>query len=447
MHRYSLKNLALLAVLLVTPLIGKAQNNSYSLETCIQTAWKNSTDISRSELSLSSEQSSLEQSKAARNPNLILQGSGNVSSGNSYDEVTTEWDRSINSSASLQLSSSLTIYNGAKLRNAILKDEVDIKAADSDIQTQKEILALNILTAYMNVLYAEEQAKNSKAQLASTTEQLNYTKERKSAGVIAQSEYLNMQSQYATDEASYISSQSQVRILKVNLMQLMNIPINDLIEIESPELDELLMHQNTMTASDIYLKALELQPSIQTASLDLESAAYDIKMAKAGSLPEITMNGSLGTNYNQGLQSLNFGSQMANQVTPSLGISVSVPIYQRKVVKNNVTQASIQQQSIALQLTDIKNSLRQSIEQTYTDALVANADYKAAIDQYNAQQESLNMADEMFKQGLINATEYLVIRNNFVAAENSVTQSKFQVILQNEYLRYYNGQWIIGQLK
>lgn len=421
------------------------QPNNYSLEQCIDYALKHSTDINRSENSLKSEKSNLEQSKAAQGPNLLFNVNQNVNSSNNY--TTTEsngcWDRDNYSSTNLILSSSITLYNGAKLKNSIRQDKINLAAAESDIQTEKELLSLNIVTAYINVLLSKEQLMNSQSQLQSTEKQLEYAKARKSAGIISNVDYLNIKSQYATDKAALISAQSNLKINLVSLMQLMNMPVNDLFDIVEPNITAEVNNLRTPKADKIYNTALGIRPEIKTAELDFNSALTGIKIAKADALPSLLLNGSLGTSYMSNLSGICFSNQLTHQVNPSVGLSLSVPIYQRKQVKNQIEQATILADNYQLILTDTKNNLRKAIEQACTDVSIANMTYQASQEQYQAEQNSYQLSEEMFSQGLINSVDYLTSKNNLIAAESSLTQAKFNVVLQNKIIDYYCGEPII----
>ncbi len=134
---------SVILALLFTGLVlseSSAQDKLYSLDECISYALDNSTTMGRASNQIESEISALEQSKAERGPNLLLSGSESLSSRNSYLATNPGdgWDRENTSSLDMSLSSSLTLYNGAKLKNAVLQGRTNLQAAETDIQTQEE---------------------------------------------------------------------------------------------------------------------------------------------------------------------------------------------------------------------------------------------------------------------------------------------------------------------
>ncbi len=433
-----------LIILIILGLPVAAQQKLYTLEDCINYALENSTSMGRATNEVKSNESWLEQKMAARTPNLLMSGSQTLSSGSKYAETSSanDWDRDNTSHLNLSLNSSLTLYNGAKLKNAIIQGQTNLEAAESDIQTQKELISLDVLSAYITVMFAKEQLKNDEAVLEATTKQFEQASVRKEAGVLSPSDYLNIKSQYASDKASLVTTQSNLRLSLVNLMQLINMPVNSTFDIAEPNIDGLLMNEGETDAAKVYEIALELQPGIKTAELDLQSAELDIQLAKADALPLVSLNAGLSTLYSNALSNVNFTEQMSHQFTPSIGLSLSVPIYQRKQVKNNVKQAEIASDNVRYNFIDIKNDLRKAIEQACTDAQSANSAYLSSIEQLEAQQESYRVSEEMFAQGMVNSVDYLTSKNNLTSSEIDLIRAKYTVVLQNKIVEYYMGNQI-----
>jgi outer membrane protein len=67
-----------------------------------------------------------------------------------------------------------------------------------------------------------------------------------------------------------------------------------------------------------------------------------------------------------------------------VGLSLSIPIYQKKQVKSNISIAKIGYEDAILSETDTKNELRKNIEQACTDVNSAQVEYEASLEQYQA---------------------------------------------------------------
>ncbi|MGQ1946974.1 TolC family protein [Geofilum sp. OHC36d9] len=416
-----------------------AQAQSYSLKDCIEYALENSTDIERSQNNVSIQSAYLEQSKASRLPNLQLGVNQQLSSTSSYNSTDSGWDRSSNSTLNASLTSEIALYNGAKIKNTISQNRINLESAELSIQAEKELISLNILSYYIDVLLARDNLSNSRLQFEATQKQLVYAEARSEAGVISRSDLLYIKSQLASDKTSMIEAESNMRIALVSLMQIMNMPINDSFDIQQPDIEALINQNPEINPEAVYNIALGIQPGIQTAELNVKSAETEVAIVKSGTLPSLKLNTGVGTGYGSNIDNINFGEQFSNNVNPYVGLSLSIPIYQRKQVKTQVKAARIESSNVKLELMDLKNDLRKYIEQACTDAQTAQSSYSALQEQLDAEQESYDVASEMYSQGLINSVDFLLSKNNLIIAENKFTQAKYNLVLQNKIVEYYLG--------
>lgn len=418
-----------------------AQDKAFTLNNCIEYALENNTTIGRANNNIESQKSYLEQRKAAQGPDLSISAADTWSSSKSHSNTYGTWSKSTGTNLSVGLNSSVTLYSGASLKNAINQGKLNLSAAEINVKTQKELLSLDVLAAYIDVMKAKEQVQNSQLQVEITQKELDEASIRSEAGVMAPADYLNIKSEYSSNKAALVSSQSDLRISLVSLMQLMNMPISSTFDIEDVDLEALLQENPITDPTSVYTLAIGLQPSIKTAELDVESADFDIKLAKAAALPTLSLNGSLYSYYNHDTD-VNFSGQLSHAITPSLGLSLSIPIFQNKTVKNNIKQAAIQKQAYEFDLLDIKNDLRKAIEQACTDAQTANMTFASYQEQLEAEQESYKLAKKMFAEGLLSSTDFLTSKNNLYEAEINLTSSKYNVLLENEIIEYYMGETI-----
>jgi outer membrane protein len=288
----------------------------------------------------------------------------------------------------------------------------------------------------------KDNVKNDEIQLESTQEQLRYAEARKEAGSLNLSDFLNIKSQLATDKTNLVQSKNSYQMALVSLMQLMNMPVNSEFDIVYISVDDLISSAVEFDAVTVYNIALGLQPSIKSAQLNIESAEADIKIARADALPELTLDGSIGSGYVSDYYDIGFDDQFSNNIYPSIGLNLTIPIFQQKEVKTQVRIAKIGVENSKLELMDQQNSLRKYIEQACTDALLARSNYEALQEQFLAEQESYQVVAEMFKQGMINSVDLLTSKNNLVVAENQLIQAKYTLVLQNEIVEYYMGNKI-----
>ncbi len=418
-----------------------AQEKVWSLNDCIDYALSKNVDIRKSVLSTKEDEINLAQSKE----NLLPTLSGSASTDYSWQKETLTEENSFgkrqrSNTTSFGLDASATLFNGSKLKNKVKQAKINFQSSQYASETEKESVQLSILEAYLEILYSQESVKKDKQQIESTTEELNLAKERLDVGVISQSDYLEIKSELASEKSTLADDLSTLATDRVTLMQLMELPVDDSFQIESPEIDDLLASvQGTPSANDVYLQALQIKPQIKEAELNLKSAKLDEKIAQAALYPTLSLSGGLSTGWSGQISGFSKSSQLKNQFTPSVGLSLSIPIFSNYQGKNNLDLAKISTSSVELDEIDTKNTLRKNIEQACVDLTTNRVKYEANMEAYDSAKESYEVASEKYKQGLINSVDFLSVKTDLITAENGLLQATFNLVFSDKRLDFYKG--------
>ena len=419
---------------------GQAQNKTWKLEECINYALDKNIQVKKSNLTSDQDLLYSNQAKSNRLPSVNASVSENFNWYKGFDSSTGQYGSSNGSnSTNYGVNTSVSLYNGDKLNTRIKQAEINLQSSKYYSESVKESVGLNILNAYLQVLYFYENVKNAEKQIESTTEQLSLAKERMDLGVIASSDYLQIKSELATEKYTLATAQSQLAIDNVTLEQLMELPVDPNFSISSPDLESLLVEFVQPDAQEIYNLALGIKPEIKNIELTKESTALNVKIAKADYMPSISANAGLSTGYS----SLNSGSgyttQLNDKINPSVGLTLSIPIFQKKQVKTNVGIATIAVSNAELDVVNTKNQLRKEIEQACVNVASAKSQYTASLEQNQSSKESYDVTNEKFKVGLLNSVDFLVQKTSLITSESKLLQSKFNLIFSYKVLDFYKG--------
>jgi outer membrane protein len=412
------------------------QDSTWTLVKCIDYALSQNITIRKGELSNQRYGVYVEESKAQRLMSV------NASVGQNFNWVrstaTGSSGLSGTNGSSYSVNSGVTIFNSSKITNQIKQSELNLEGGEYSLLTSKESISMSILDAYLQVLYTEEQVKNSEKQIMSSESQLNLAAERLRRQVISQSDYAQVKSQLATEKLTLANSNSSLAIAKVNLEQLMELPVSENFKIAHPVMADPLNQNRVPDVKTTFETALAIKPQIKNAALNKEIASLDEKIAKAGYYPTLSASAGISSSYSSKGTDPYFG-QISDAISPSAGFSLSIPIYQKKQVKTNVTVAKISYQDAELTEINTKNALRKSIEQACQDVISSQIKYEASIESYKATLEASTLSDEKFKNGMINSVDYLVSKTNLIVAESELLQSKYNLIYTYKVLDFYLG--------
>ena len=131
--------------------------------------------------------------------------------------------------------------------------------------------------------------------------------------------------------------------------------------------------------------------------------------------------------------------QLDNSFYQQIGLSLSVPIFTRRVVRTNVEKARIQVQQAQLDQKNIKNNLSLQVEQAYVNVVNAQGQYDAAVEQLTATKESYRIANEQLKVGAVTTVDYLIQKNLYTQAYQQYIQAKYNAALTVRIYDFYRG--------
>ena len=172
--------------------------------------------------------------------------------------------------------------------------------------------------------------------------------------------------------------------------------------------------------------------------LAIEQSQLSTKIAKSGYMPTISLSGSLGDSHMTGSQT-NWAKQMKNNFSGTLGVTVSIPIFDNRKNKSAVERAKVAETTAQLDLQDTQKQLYQSIETYWLNATNSQAKYVAAKSSVKSLSTSYELMTEQFNLGLKNIAELLNSRANLLNAQQTMLQDKYTALLNRNLLSFYAG--------
>lgn len=418
----------------------KAESQNFTLAQCIQYALEHNISVQQSKLSAETNKVNAEQIRSSRFPSVDANIRQNHVWIDEQQAQSDNWKFTGNSSTSAGINANVTLFNGFRTNNAIKQAESNYQAGLLDAETRKESVILQVLQAYMQVLYADEQIKNAKNQVDLTAKQLEYAKERYKIGAISQADYLQIESQLATEKLTLTNANNQLASNKTNLMQLMEHPITQSFSVEKPDLSQLKYNDSIPDVMQVYALALASKPQVQSIALKSKSAELEISKAQANKLPTLLLEAGVTTNYSGKVSQLSFSSQLDHNFSPSIGVTLSIPIFKQGLIKSQIQNAQIQQQITQLDGQSTLNQLRKDVENACLDVTSSITEYKSAFAQQQTASESYELAQERFSKGVINSVDFLYQKTSFIKAESTLLQARYNLLYSIKVLDFYSGK-------
>ena len=421
----------------------------WTLKNCIDYALTQNIQLKKSKIALESSQVDSKSARAKLFPSLSFGSTQQYINtpfpeGNSLDNyvITGSKGSSKNSyTGNYSLRSSMTLYNGGKLRNNVKSSKLQEQVQQYSVEEEIDNIETSITESFLQILYAQESVKINEETVALSKLQCERGKALLEAGSISQSDYAQLESQYSSDKYQILISQTTLESNIQTLKQLLEMDMTETLSISTPNLEAHDVLTPLPGKEEVYQSALNFIPSIQSGKLGIDIAKLEHKNAKAGYYPTLDLSASVGTGHISGSDS-NFGQQMKNKLNESIGLTLSVPIFSNRENKSAVEKAKLQISEAELEYLNAQKELQKTIEDIYLNATSSQAQYAAAIEQVKASKTSYNLAQEQFNLGMKNTVELLTEKNNFLSAQQEMLQAKYMAILNAQLLRFYQGKEI-----
>lgn len=447
----------------------------WSLQECVDYALEHNITIKQSENDI--ELAEIGKKDALGNflPTLNINGSQAWNSGLTTDVTTGVLRNQTTANTSAGLSSGIMIYGGRQNVNQMRKAELSILANRYQMDKIKDDITLNVINAYLKVLFDMEAINVAKPQLEISQEQLSRSEKLVEAGTIPKGDLYEIQATVANDEQNLIVTENNKKLSLLSLAQLLQLENADNFDISDTEIASLpLVNLANYSVQDIYAKALENRNEIRVAKANIELAEKDIALAKGALQPQLTgffnwnsrysdINGFQsyidpndptqvigiveGTNQNvlgpktsvRTVGADSFFDQFGDNKGYSYGLSLNIPVFNGFKASNNVKKAKIFKEQQEYQLDKEELDLERIINTVYLDARGALKVYDAAKKSVAAQEESFRYAQEKFNVGVMNSFEFSQIKNNVVKAQSDFLRAKYDFIFKVKLLEFYYG--------
>ena len=412
---------------------------TWTLDDCINYAVQNNITIKASVLTKQTAEVTLTQSKYSRFPSLNASASQNLNNGTSIDPITSNFVSQLVHSTSVGVSAQVTLFNGNYINNTIRQNELLIKQNEFFVSEAKNSIILSVTQAYLQALYYKEGITVAQNAVASSQEQLSQINAQYKAGSVAGLDVANLQTQLSNDQYTLVTSKNSFRQQLITLKQLLELdPLVD-FEIATPKLSEETMVVPNL--KEVYESAVASMSEIKSAKLQTEVNNFDLKKAKAGYLPTLSLNAGLYSGYTN-TRDFDFFTQIHGNFYQSAGVSLTIPIFSKYANKAAVEKAKITIEQSKLTAQSTTKQLYLKIESAWQNAVSVQSEMQAAENLRNSSKLAYEMAEKKALLGSLNATDLLVSKNTYLTAEQKYLQTKFSSALYYQLLQFYQGNAI-----
>lgn len=412
----------------------------WTLEQCIEFAQRNNTTVRTRAVQVDQNSNELSTARFSRLPDLNASVGYNVSFGRGTGDDNVYKTQTLQT-GSFDLSASMPLFQGLRINRTVKGGKLDLAAAVQDLERAREDVAVNVMTLYLQVLYYKELVGVAERQLDLSTRQAERSRELVASGKQPESARYESEALAANDALTLTQARNDLQLALLDLSQAMNRESAAGFDIALPDLDPLLdraLSKHTDTEA-IYDYAAENRPHIRAERIRLESSENSVAIARSYLYPSLSLRGGYGTGIYSSMDA-DFWPQFRRNGSEFVGVSLSIPIFNRRVSRNNVRTAKLSVERQQLTLLEAEQSLRKEIEQAGYNAEAAGTKYRAAVAALAAAETAFAYEEQKAEAGRSTVFDFNDAKTRMEKAASELVQAKFELVFRRKLLDFYHGE-------
>jgi len=442
-NTFKMKN-SFFIVALLLGISSFSQEKKWSLQECVNYALENNITIKQGENTLLTDEQNIVAAKGNFLPSVSASAGHNIGVGTQRIDIGNTQvivDRTSNST-SFGVGANQTIFNGFRLTNLYQQSKLNLETSKLELSKIKDDISLNVVNAYLNILFNKENLETAKAQYTFSEKQLEQVENLVEAGAQPRANIYDAEATLSADAQKVTLAENNVTLALLTLSQLLQVPFDgfnvQIITIDSPS--EAILYSNVAPVLNF---ALQNRSEIKIAEKNIENAQLNTEISKSGYYPSVSLG--LGFNTNAFYSNLvkneeAFLDQLNNQKSQSLNLNINIPIFSRFQNKTAVAKSKIQEDNSKLNLEQAKLNLESNIQRAFTDAQAAFKAYEASKKSLTSQELAFNNSKERYNIGSMTSFELEQARIRLINAQASLINAKYDFVFKTKVLDFYMGK-------
>ena len=378
------------------------------------------------------------QSKLAFLPNLSVSANTGQTYGNSFNTTDGTLASTTTNTLNAGLSSSVTLFDGLKNVANLKSAQLNENAGEQDLTRAKQTAVFTVASNYLALVTQQQQLDVQQQNLTAQEALENQISQMVKAGSRPVSDLYQQQATVASARAAVVTAQNAVELAKVDAIQTLQLDPRGSYEFPAPALPDTAATNVHFDLDSLLDRAFARRPDLAAAGSRVDAAQQDVKAANASKYPTISLTGG----YNSGVSSANdanFLDQLNQRRGGSIGIGVSIPLFDRGATQAATERAQIATDNARLALSTQKQQVALEVRRAYLDYDAARQQLQAADAQQKAATLAVTTTQQRYQVGASTLVELSQARATQVQAQSAYITARNNLVFQQSLMSYYTG--------
>lgn len=414
------------------------QTEEWDLQKTIDYAISKHPTVQQSILKVDQRKQEITASKGMLLPSVSASTSQNYSFGSTINPGTNQREALNVGTTQFSAIANWELFNWRNFMNISLS-KMNKESSDYRLKAVQNDIALNVIQLFFQYQNDKALLGVLKTQLDGVEEQIKRTEKEVEIGNRPKSDIYDIKANMGTLQEQWVSAKNQKEISKNNLL--------NALAINSDNIDFVQNTTDTSSAlafsdENFVKEMLEKNPAYLAAAKDIQASAEKIGVERSGYLPTLNGQYSWSTFYSKVLggnqPTTAFSDQFNQNKNQQVYFNLSIPVFNKLQVKSNVEIAKLNKINADLEKEKTVNNLVTALKAIKIQYQNSEEKYRLLQQNFENQKLSFEKSEEKYKEGLMDAYTFFVVRNNWLQANFNLIKSRYDVMLQEELWKIYN---------
>jgi outer membrane protein len=410
-----------------------------TFDQALKIALTQSTGIKQAQNTAALNSAAVTQQKLAFLPNLSLSANTAQSYGNNFNTTDGQLVNTTTNTLNAGLSSSVTLFDGMKNVSNLRSAQFDQTAGEQDLARAKQTAVFTVASNFLSLVTQQQQLGVQQQNLTAQEALENQISQFVKAGTRPVSDLYQQQAIAASARAAVVTAQNAVDLAKVDLIQTLQLDPRGTYDFQAPVLPDTAGADASFSLDSLLDRAFAQRPDLGADASRVDAAQQDVKAASASKWPTISLTGG----YNSGVSSAadaSFIDQLNQRRGGSIGVGVSIPLFDRGATQVATERAQIQADNARLALATQRQQVALEVRRAYLDYEAARQQLAAADAQLKAATLAVTTTQQRYQVGAATLVEVTQARATQVQAQSALINARNTVVFQQSLMSYYTGE-------
>jgi outer membrane protein len=370
-------------------------------------------------------------------PNLSFSTSTSDNIGQSFSQTVGQVVNRQSQALNAGVSSNVTVFNGFQNLSLLKQARLSDNATAADLARTRQTVVFTVASNFLSLVTLQEQLVVQEQNLVAQKDQLDQIQRMVNAGTKSIADLYQQQAAVALAQSNVVAGRQAVELAKVSVIQTLKLDPTRAYEFAPPTVDTTLPAPS-FTLDGLLASAFSGRADLTAAQARVDVASEALRSSRSTRWPQIAASLAYNTAYSS-LTDASFSSQLNQRKGGSVGLSLSVPIFDRGNSSIAAQQAKIQVSNAVLSNELQRQTVALDVRRAFLEYQSAQEQLNATRAQQQAADRALAAVQERYRVGAATLVELSLARATQVSAASALVNARYTLIFQQSLMSYYTG--------